>query len=124
MNSQNIKPTYILRFFFDYKAGGCLWSGNDAAYEKYGVGPLDATIYNLKGKISHEPKIKLPDVIKQNVLELDDLYSESLNWDDPAGNSPWSEEEWDDFYKRARSLHEEISKTLGDDFEVIYEQQK
>lgn len=124
MNSQNIKPTYILRFFFDYKAGGCLWSGNDAAYEKYGVGPLDATIYNLKGKISHEPKIKLPDVVKQNVLELDDLYSESLNWDDPAGNSPWSEEEWDDFYKRARSLHEEISKTLGDDFEVIYEQQK
>lgn len=124
MNSQNIKPTYILRFFFDYKAGGCLWSGNDAAYEKYGVGPLDATIYNLKGKISHEPKIKLPDVVKQNVLELDDLYSESLNWDDPAGNSPWSEEEWDDFYKRARSLHEEISKTLGDDFEVIYEQQE
>lgn len=124
MNSQNIKPTYILRFFFDYKAGGCLWSGNDAAYEKYGVGPLDATIYNLKGKISHEPKIKLPDVLKQNVLELDDLYSESLNWDDPAGNSPWSEEEWDDFYKRARSLHEEISKTLGDDFEVIYEQQE
>ena len=64
MNSQNIKPTYILRFFFDYKAGGCLWSGNDAAYEKYGVGPLDATIYNLKGKISHEPKIKLPRVLK------------------------------------------------------------
>lgn len=124
MNSQNIKPTYILRFFFDYKAGGCLWSGNDAAYEKYGVGPLDATIYNLKGKISHEPKIKLPAVLKQKVLELDDLYSESLNWDDPAGNSPWSEEEWDDFYKRARSLHEEISKTLGDDFEVIYEQQE
>lgn len=27
---------YILRFFFDGCAGDCLWSGNDAALEKYG----------------------------------------------------------------------------------------
>lgn len=117
---QNIKPTYILRFFFDYKAGGCLWSENDAAYKKYGFGPLDATFYNLEGEISGEPRIKLPDVLKQQILELDKLYSESLNWDDPAAPSPWSKKEWEDFNKKARNLHKEISEILGDDFKVIY----
>lgn len=29
------EPRYRLRFFFDYYCGGCLWSGNEAAYKKF-----------------------------------------------------------------------------------------
>ena len=44
-------PTYRLRFFFDYNCGGCLWCDNDAAYQKFDVGPLDAEMYDLNGNV-------------------------------------------------------------------------
>ncbi|MCC7466296.1 MAG: hypothetical protein IT261_08510 [Saprospiraceae bacterium] len=121
MNNRNT-PTYRLRFFFDHGSGACLWCGNEVAFEKYGAGPLDAEVYDLNGKISQEAKIKLPESTRQKVLELDKLYSESLNWEDPAGGSKWDKSDWDNFYKLTRALHEEISGILGDDFEIIYEQ--
>lgn len=121
--SSRKKPTYRLRFFFDYGCGGCLWSDNEAAYEKYDVGTLDAEIYDLNGKVSQEARIILPETTKQKVLELDKLYSESLNWDDPGGESMWDEAQWDYFYSKARELHKEISNILGNDFEIIYKQE-
>lgn len=119
----NIKPTYRLRFFFDYGSGGCLWSDNDAAYQKFDVGTLDAEIYDQNGNLSQEAKIKLPELTIKKVLELDKLYCESLNWDDPAGDSMWDKSQWDNFHLRTRELHKEISTILGDDFEVIYKQE-
>lgn len=116
-------PTYRLRFFFDNGCGGCLWCGNEAAYEKFDVGPLDAEIFDLNGKVSQEARIKLPDSIKKKVLELDKLFSESLSREDPAGNSIWDKSQWENFYSQARELHKEISNILGDDFEIIYEQE-
>lgn len=122
MNHEKI-PTYRLRFFFDYGSGGCLWCDNDAAYEKYDAGTLDAEMYDSMGKISEEAQIKLPHSIRQKVLELDKLYSESLDWNDPGGPSMWNKEGWDDFHKMTRALHREIEEYLGDDFEVIYKQE-
>lgn len=119
MTNQKI-PTYRLRFFFDYGCGGCLWCDNDAAYEKFGVGTLDSETYDLDGKLSQEARIKLPDVIRQKVLALDELHSESLNREDPAGNSMWDETKWDNFHAQARELHKEIAKLLGEDFEIVY----
>jgi len=116
-------PTYRLRFFFDYGCGGCLWSDNEAAYHKFDVGTLDSEIYDLDGKISQEAKIKLPESTRQRVIELDKLYSESLNWEDPAGDSKWDKSQWDNFHIRTRELHKEISNILGDDFEIIYKQE-
>jgi hypothetical protein len=116
-------PTYRLRFFFDYNCGGCLWSDNDASYKKFDVGILDGEIYDLNGTIVKEAKIKLPSSIRQRVLELDKLYTESLDWNDPGGQSLWDKNQWESFHEQTRDLHKQISLTLGDDFEVIYKQE-
>lgn len=121
MNIIMENPKYILRFFFDYNCGGCLWSGNDAAYEDYGYGPLDGETYGLCGEISEKCRIELPAHIQERVLDLDALYSESLNWDDPGGDSMWDENQWNDFYAQARILCSEIARILGSNFNIIYE---
>ena len=71
--SSKKKSAYRLRFFFDYNCGGCLWCDNEAAYQKYGVGTLDAAIFDLDGNIIQEARIKLPDPTRQKVLESDKL---------------------------------------------------
>lgn len=116
-------PTFRLRFFFDYGCGGCLWCDNEAAYKKYGVGTLDAETYDLNGKVSQEARIKLPDLTKQKVLALDKLYCESLNWEDPGGDSMWNKSQLDNLHSQIRELYDEISNILGDDFEIIYKQE-
>lgn len=116
-------PTYRLRFFFDYGCGGCLWCDNEAAYKKYDVGTLDADLFDQNGMIIQEARIKLPNSIRQKVLELDKLYNESLNWKDPGGDSMWNKSQWDNFHLQTRELYNEISIILGDDFEIIYEQE-
>lgn len=115
--------TYRLRFFFDYGCGGCLWCDNEAAYEKYDAETLDAETCDLNGIVSQEARIKLPEWTRQKVLKLDRLYNESLNWDDPRGDSMWDKSQWDNFHIQARELHKEISNILGDDFEIIYKQE-
>jgi hypothetical protein len=121
--SKQKNPTYRLRFFFDYGSGGCLWCANEATYRKYDVGPLDAEIFDMDGKLSHEARIKLPETTRRKVLALDKLYGESIRWEDPAGNSPWDKAQWDSFYFQARQLHQEISTILGDDFDIEYNQE-
>jgi hypothetical protein len=115
-------PTYRLRFFFDYNCGGCLWCDNDASYQKFDVGVLDGEIYDLNGNLVQEAKIKLPSLIRQRVLELDKLYSEGVNWNDPGGHSLWDKAQWESFHEKARDLHRQISLTLGNDFEIVYKQ--
>jgi hypothetical protein len=119
-----IRPTYQLRFFFDYNCGGCLWCANDASYKTFDVGCLDSALFDLYGHVIEEAKIRLPETIAQEVLKLDMLYSESLNWDDPAGPSLWNKEQWNEFYKQARLLDKDVSIALGDDFELLYEVEK
>lgn len=117
------KPTYRLRFFFDYGCGGCLWCDNEEAYKKFDVGTIDAETYDLKGNVSEEARIRLPELTRNKVLKLDKLYSESLNYDDPTGPSLWNETDWEAFHRQTRELHIEISNFLGDDFELIYNQE-
>jgi len=113
---------YKLRFFIDYNCGGCLWSNNDDAYDKFGIGCLDTEIYDLNGNIVEEAKIKLPASIRDQVLRLDKLYSESLNWNDPAGKSLWDNSQWNSFYEQTKELYRQIILTLGNDFEIVYKQ--
>jgi hypothetical protein len=121
--SSTKNPTYRLRFFFDYGCGGCLWSDNEAAYQKFDVGTLDAEIYDTNGNLSREAKINLPELIKQKVVKLDQLYCESLNWEDPGGDSMWDKTQWDYFHSQTRDLCQEIAQQMGDDFEIIYKQE-
>ncbi len=120
---QETKPTFILRFFFEYHGGGCLWAQNEAAYQRLGFGPLDADDFTFSGEVSNEAAIKLSSGLKERVLMLDDLYAESLDWDNPSGPNLWDDNQWDDFYRKARELHKDISNELGDDFEILYQQE-
>jgi hypothetical protein len=122
MNNQQTKSVYKLSFFFDYNCGGCLWCDNDAARQKFGVGTLDAEMFDLKGNIVQEARIKLPAELKHLVTELDSVFLESLDWNNPGGQSIWTEEQFKNFHKRAKDLCEKISQELGDDFEVVYAQ--
>jgi len=116
-------PTYRLRFFFDYNCGGCLWCDNDASFKRFEGGVLDGEVYDLNGNIVQEAKIKLPSSIRQRVLELDKLYTESLDWNDPGRQSLWDKNQWESFHEQTRDLHRQISLTLCDDFEIIYKQE-
>jgi len=115
-------PTYRLRFLFDYGCDGCLWGGNDAAYEKFGVGVLDGTVYDLQGNIIQEPRIKLPDALQSKVFDLCALYDSSLNWNSPAEPEPsWTREKSADFDLQSKELYREICAFLGADYELTYE---
>ncbi len=118
------KAAYRLRFFFDYNCGGCLWNGNEASFEKFGLGCLDAEIYDLTGRVSQEARIKLPASIRQKVLELNDLYSTSIDFNKSAKEGSWSKIEWDKFYSGAKEVFDEISQFLGDDYILINEVEK
>jgi hypothetical protein len=113
-------PTYRLRFFFDYGSGGCLWSGNEAAFQAFGVGALDADTYDAEGNIQEGAPIKLPAAIKERIAALDKRYAESLDGNDPGGPGLWTAAQAHAFYAEARDLCAIIGRALGDEFEVVY----
>lgn len=115
--------TYRMRFFFEYGGGGCLWCDNDAAFERYGFGSVDADIYGLDGKISRKASLEFVNPIRQKIDDFNILYDKSLNWNDPGGDSLWDDEEWKTFYAQTRALCKEISVFLGDEFDIIYLQE-
>jgi RimJ/RimL family protein N-acetyltransferase len=103
----NIK--YVFRYFFEYLARpDCLWSHNDKAREKFGY-CVDICKLGLSDN--------LYDRLKQLSIEFDD----SIDWDSPADPSPWSDEQWRDFYKRSKECFYDLQNELGDEFIIIYE---
>lgn len=97
--------TFVLRFFFDPGSGICLWAGNDAASDRFGYAvDLDA--------------VPLTDSTRRAAEELLRRFDGSIDWNDPAGPSPWSESDEASFGADARALLERIRAELGDDFEV------
>lgn len=51
----------VLRFFFDYGTGGCLWSGDAATRDRLDVGPVDAASFDLDGRVRKPSRVKLID---------------------------------------------------------------
>ena len=51
----------VLRFFFDYATGGCLWSGDAATRDRLDVGPVDAASFDLDGRVRKPSRVKLID---------------------------------------------------------------
>ncbi|MDB5200661.1 MAG: hypothetical protein JWQ27_70 [Ferruginibacter sp.] len=122
MHDEISKPTYIFRFFFDYHGGGCLWSDNDAAYKKYGFGPLDGKTLDEQGNVQKDSRIKLSENLVQRVLELDNLFAESLNWENPGGDSAWDAIQWKSFYHASKELYADIARELPNDIQLLYAQ--
>jgi hypothetical protein len=107
------QPKYVVRFFCEWGAG-CLWLGNDAAYDDFGVGPCDS-----------ERPCPLP--LSADMLNrcrgLDEWHATSLNWDSPVQPGPWRQEECDQFNAAVIELVADLQSELGPDFEVINKQQ-
>lgn len=118
------KPKYQIRFFFDYHCGGCLWSGNESTWNDFGSGCLDSPIYDKVGNIIQPPRIEFPIATRERVIKLDELFADSLNWNNPEGPSNWKKSQWDEFFANARELYKEIADLLGQNFELHYEAEK
>lgn len=102
-------PIYRFTYCFDYFAGGCLWPSDDITWAKFGPGPVDA-----------QPEVGLPDGLLRRIRELDTLFPESLDWDDPGGPSVWTSEDWEHFKMHVDTLYEDIVVALGPGFAVTH----
>ncbi len=104
----SIASAYRLRFFFDWRAGSALWSGDDAASERYGccVSPAD---------------LGLSSALQQEIARLAAWHDQALNWACPTDPGPWRQEECDRFNRAALALLEAIRTELGDRVVVVNE---
>jgi hypothetical protein len=101
-------PVLRLRFFFDAGSGTCLWAKGDAARERFGYAvALD--------------DLPVSQNVRRALIHLCAWYDTSLDWDDPAGASPWSAEERGRFDTRATSVLAQLREALGPAFDVIDE---
>jgi hypothetical protein len=87
--------------------GGCLWCLNDAAYDAFDVGPI-------------EDRLPLSAGIRGQLDELTVWHDTALDWDDPAGPSPWTPDEDARFDHAAAGILARIRAELGPEFEVEY----
>ena len=49
------------------------------------------------------------------------LFDGSINWDDPAGESPWSEQQKSQFLQESKIFYERLVADLGARFTVVNE---
>ncbi len=97
---------YQMKYMFDWAASTCLWGMNDAAVNRFGC-TVDISKLPLSGKL---------------ITYLNDLierHDKALNWDNPTDNLSWTEEEQEKFRKEALIGYNEVCSELGDDFEII-----
>jgi hypothetical protein len=95
----------VLRYLFDAGSGVCLWSGDEATREWYGLA------------VSPE-QLPLAKATRREVERLVSGYDTALDWDDPAGPTPWSAEECADFNAAARVLLARLRAEL-DAFTIV-----
>jgi hypothetical protein len=104
----NLKPRYKIRFWFEWR-GGCFWSANKEALERFGY------------PICPERLPLSPETVAR-AKELGAWHDTALNWDYPPDPGPWRQEECDRFNSAAKEFFEVVSEELGDEFELVNEQ--
>lgn len=97
---------YVVRLMFEW-GGGCLWSGNDAAWEAFDAGAI-------------EDQLPLSDETRRRLEELSVWHDTALDWDDPGGPGLWAPEEYERFGLAAAEVLESVRADLGPEFEVVY----
>lgn len=98
---------YSLKLLFEW-GGDCLWCDNTAARKKFGVGPIEA-------------KLDLSDKIIERLHQLTELHDNALDWNDPAGPSPWNSAQFIKFDEYAREVLQDIQSELGSTCMVRYD---
>jgi hypothetical protein len=98
------RRVYVLRFFFDY-GGTCLWAANDAARERFGY-PVELS------------ELSIPEELRHELQRAGERFDTSLDWDNPAGPSPWSKEDSEQFTELTDRLLGRLRVALGPNFEI------
>lgn len=96
---------YEMKFMFDWGSGVCLWSTNDAAIKEF-----DYPVSLEQLPISLELKDKLEYLIRK--------HDEALDWNDPAGDLLWDEDQQTEFEESAKAAYYLLSSELGDNFQI------
>lgn len=104
-------PKYSMRFFFDWGSGVCLWANNKDTKERFDDYPINGDL------------LPITDDLKTELDKLIYWHDEALNWDDPAGDLLWSEEQIRVFTAEAKKVYIRLCEELGRDYEIIYEDQ-
>jgi hypothetical protein len=98
---------YVIRLMFEW-GGGSLWCGNEAARERFDVGPI-------------EERLPLSDETRRFLDEMSLWHDRSLNWAYPPDPGPWTPEEGARFDQAAEELRAAIQAELGPEFDVVYQ---
>ena len=97
---------YEIRLMFEW-GGSCLWGVNEAAKAIYGYAEIECLLL-----LRNETKAKLG--------ELSEIHDEALNWNDPAGPSPLSRGDFEQFESKAHSILQDVRRELRDTCLVEY----
>jgi hypothetical protein len=103
---QPVPARYVVRLMFEWR-GGTLWCGNDAALDAFDVGHI-------------EDRLPLSPETREHLERLSVWHDTALDWDDPAGPSPWDADEEARFEAAAAEVLERVRAELGPEFEVVY----
>jgi len=94
-----------LRYFYDPGSGVCLWAADDEARAAYGY-PVSLEELPLSLEARAEGDLLLA------------LFDSSIDWNDPAGPSPWSPQQRSDFAASSGQFFARVAAELGAGFEV------
>jgi hypothetical protein len=99
--------TYHVKLLFEW-GGGALWPANDAARDRFGLGPL-------------EDVLPLTAECRDAIERLGAWHDTALDWNYPPDPSPWTDDESARFEAAVIPLLEQLRRELGPDFEVTYQ---
>ena len=63
--------------------------------------------------------LPLTEETKQKMLNMQREFNTCIDWNNPGGPSPWSDEQTKNFYKRAQLLYNRIVEELGEEYNVL-----
>jgi hypothetical protein len=95
----------VFSFYFDYTED-CFWSFNRKARELFGC-------------VTTSDKLPLSEATRKRVKEMSNWYRTCLDWSNPGGESPWTEDDRMRYNKAESRLREDLRKELGDEYEIV-----
>jgi hypothetical protein len=96
---------FLIRYSHDY-GEACFWPANNKSWDQYGI-PIDVD------------RLPLSEKTKDRVRELCKWFDTCVDWSNPGGDSPWSNEERKKFSTESCLLFEDLQKELGDEYKII-----
>ena len=100
---------YKLRFFVDW-GGGPLWSDASDTF----------TFERFNGSLVDLEELNVSKGLCEELDSLQEEWQGALNWEYPPDPSPWSEEQFKDFYARLKVAYQRLCEELKDTCDIAY----